>query len=64
MVIRSNHIKDFPVALEDVDVALKIWGKNIVALKGNNTRSKPNTLARDSLKISMGLLKIHREVFL
>ena len=63
-MIRSNQIKDCPVTVEDVDVALKIWGKNIAALKGKTTRSKPNTVARDSVKIPMDLLKLHKEVFL
>ena len=63
-MIRSNQIKDCPVTVEDVDVALKIWGKNIAGLKGKTTKSKPNTVARDSVKIPMGLLKLHNEVFL
>ena len=50
--------------VEDVDVSLKIWGKNIAALKGKTTRSKPNTVARDSVKIPVNLLKFHKEVFL
>ena len=52
------------MTVEDVDVALKIWGKNIAALKVKITRSKPNTVARDSVKIPMDLLKLHKEVFL
>ena len=52
------------MTVEDVNVALKIWGKNIVALKGKTTWSKPNTVARDSVKIPMDLLKLHKEVFL
>ena len=63
-MIRSNQIKDCPVTVEDVDVALKIWGKRIAALKGKTTRSKPNTVARDFVKIPMDLLKLHKEVFL
>ena len=31
-VIRSNHTKDCPVTVEDVDVALNIRGNNIAAL--------------------------------
>jgi hypothetical protein len=30
----SNQIKDCPVTVQDVDVAIKIWGKNITVLKG------------------------------
>ena len=52
------------MTVEYVDVALKIWGKNIAALKGNTTRSKPNTVARDYVNIPMDLLKLHKEVFL
>ena len=52
-VIRSNQIKDCPVTVEDVDVFLKIWGKNIPKLKVKTTQSKPYTLARDSVKIPM-----------
>ena len=63
-VIIINHIKDCPTTVEDVNVALKIWGKNIVALKGNTTQIKPNTVARYSVKIPVDLLNLHKEVFL
>jgi hypothetical protein len=32
-IIQSNQIKDCPVTVEHVDIALKIWGKNAAALK-------------------------------
>jgi hypothetical protein len=31
-VIQSNHIKDFPVPVQYIDVALNIWGNNIATL--------------------------------
>ena len=37
-VIRSNQIKNCPVTIENIDVAHKVWGKNIAALKGKTTR--------------------------
>ena len=49
---------------EYINVSLNIWGKNFAALKGKTTRSKPNTVARDSVKISIDLLKLHKDVFL
>ena len=52
------------MTLKYVDVSLNIWGKKIAALKGKTTRSKPNTVARDSAKIPVDLLKLHKEVFL
>ena len=63
-VIRNNQIKEYHVTVEDADVALNIWGKNIAALKGKTTWSKPNTVVRDSVKIPVDFLKLHKEVFL
>jgi len=63
-VIRSNQIKDCPVTVQDVDVAIKIWGKNIAALKGKTTRRKTNPVFRDYVKVPTELLKLHKEVFL
>jgi hypothetical protein len=39
-VIRSNLIKDWPMTVQDVDVAHQIWGKNIAPLKGKTNRSE------------------------
>jgi hypothetical protein len=39
-VIRINQINNCTMTVQDIDVALKIWGKNIAALKGKNTRNK------------------------
>jgi hypothetical protein len=63
-VIRNNQIKDYPVTIQDIDVATKIWGKNISALKEKTTRSKTHPVARDYLKVPKELLKLHKEVFL
>jgi hypothetical protein len=63
-VIRSNMIKDCPVTVQDADVAHKIWGPNIAALKGKTTRKKPNPVARDYVKVPKELLQLHKEVFL
>jgi hypothetical protein len=40
-IIQSNQIKDCPVTVDDVETAHKIFGKDIAALKGKTTRSKP-----------------------
>jgi hypothetical protein len=63
-VIRSNHIKDFPVTVQYIDVALNIWGKIIAALKGKTTRSKTTPVARDYVKVPLELEKLHKQVFL
>ena len=52
------------MTVQEVDVSLKIWGKNIAALKKKTTRSKPNTVARASVKFLVLFLKLQKEVFL
>jgi hypothetical protein len=63
-VIRSTQIKYRPVTIQDIDVATKMWGKNIAALKGKTTRSKTHPVARDSVKVPKELLKLQKESFL
>jgi hypothetical protein len=63
-VIRSNQIKDCPVTVQDIDVALKISGKNIAALKCKTTQTKSIPVARNYVKVPMELLNLQKEVFL
>ena len=63
-VIHSKHIKNYPVTVQDVEVALKLCGKNIEALKGNNTRENPNVVARYQVKIPEELINLYKEVLL
>ena len=48
----------------DVDVAQRVWGKDIAAFKVKTTRIKPNVVARDLVKIPSELMNVHKEVFL
>ena len=52
------------MTVEDVNVALNIGGKTIAALRGKTTWIKLNPVARDSLKIPVYFLKLHKELFL
>jgi hypothetical protein len=63
-VIQINQIKDCPVTIQYIDVATKIWGKNITALKWKTTRSNAHLVARDYVKVPNELLKLHKEVFM
>jgi hypothetical protein len=63
-VIQSNQIKECPVTVQYIDVARKIWGKIIAALKGKTTQIKSIPVARDYVKVTMELMKLHKEVFL
>ena len=50
--------------VQDVEVAQKVWGKNIAALKRNTTWRNPNVVARYQLNIPVGLIKLCKEFFL
>ena len=63
-VVQSNQIKDCPVTVQDIDIATKVWGKDVAALKGKTTRHKPLPVAMNLVKIPKELLKLHKEVFL
>jgi hypothetical protein len=52
------------MTIQDIDVATKIWGKNIATLKGKTTRSKTQLAAGDYVKIPEELLKLHKGIFL
>jgi hypothetical protein len=52
------------VTVQDIDVALNICGKNIAALKRKTTQRKTIPVARDYVKVSLELMKLHKEVFL
>ena len=52
------------MTVQDVEVAQKVWGKNIASLKGKNTWRNLNVVARDQVKIPLGLIKFHKKVFL
>jgi hypothetical protein len=62
-VICSNQIKDCPVMIQDIDVAMKIWVNNIAAQKGKTTRSKTHPVARDYVKVPKELLKLTKRSF-
>jgi hypothetical protein len=63
-VIQSNLIKDCPITVADIDIALEIWGPDIAALKGKTSRSKPPIVAPDFVKVPKDILSAHRDVCL
>ena len=63
-VLRSNQIQNCPVTVQDAEVASKIWGKNIAALKGKTTRGKSIPVSSDFIKVPKELIKLHKDVYL
>ena len=52
------------MSVQDIEVASKIWGKDITALKGKMARCKPIKVASDFVKIPKELIKLHKNIFL
>ena len=63
-IVQGGSISNNDVTLADIDVATKIWGPNIAALKGKTTRTTPSPVAADFLKVPQAILDLHREVSL
>ena len=61
-ILQSNQIKDCPVTTQDADVATKIWGPNIAALKGKTTRRTPTPVVTDIVRIPKEIRELHRLV--
>jgi hypothetical protein len=49
-IVQSNSIQDCPVTINGINLADKIWGPNIAALKGKTARSTPRPVATDYLE--------------
>ena len=63
-VIQTNQIKDCPVTVADIDVAFKIWGKDVAMLKGKTVKKKPMPVVKDLVKVPKEFIKLHRDVTL
>jgi hypothetical protein len=55
MILQLNMIKDCTVVQQDVDLAEKIFGKDIAVLKGKTTRSAPKEVIHDTVEIPKAL---------
>jgi hypothetical protein len=65
-VVWSNQINDYPVTVMDIDVTAKIWGKDIVMLKGKMVKKRPVPVlvVKDLVKVPKEFLKLHKEVMM
>jgi hypothetical protein len=63
-VIQTNQIKDCPVTVVDIDVAFRIWGKDIAMLKGKTVKKKPMPVIKDLVKVPKEFIKLHKDVTL
>ena len=49
--IHSNQIKECPMVVQDIDVTISIWGKDIFALKVKTTGKKKIPVTEDLIQV-------------
>ena len=64
-ILQTNGIKDCPVTVRDAEVALKVWGPNIAALKGKTTRKAAKSVkVEDIVEIPKEMIAMHKNATL
>ena len=61
-IIRMNMIRNCPVTEEDINIAEKIFGKDISTLKGKSVRTTPVPVVKDYIKIPKAIMEKHQDV--
>ena len=63
-VVQSNQLKDCPVSVEGVNVALKIWGPSVALLKGKTVHCTPPVVVQDIVEVPKEIRETHTRVTL
>ena len=63
-IIRTNSLRNFPVTQWDIEIAEKIFGPDVSALKGKSTKKKPNMVVEDYVKVEELLKREHEVIHL
>ena len=61
-IIKANLISNCDVTLDDINVAEKVFGHDMFALKGKQVHTKPLPVSTDYVKIPREILKLHHNV--
>ena len=60
--IKLNWIKNCPVTIEDINVAEKVYGRSVHALKDKTTRSKPVPVVNDYVEVPQELIDAQKGI--
>jgi hypothetical protein len=63
-ILQSNQLKDCPVTVADLEIALNVWGPNISVLKGKTVRSQPGPVKLDVLQIPTEIRDLQKNITL
>jgi hypothetical protein len=63
-IVKTNMLKDCPVVSQDVDVSLKIWGKQVHLLKGKTVSEAASVVTEDVIEVPKEIRMLHKRVIL
>ena len=61
-IVSAGAVPGSEVTLDDVKAAEVIWGRSVLKLKGNMTRSNAKRTVQSIVKVPSELIKVHQEV--
>ena len=64
MMIKGNMIKNCPVMADDVETAERIWGKDVLYIKGRTVQRTPSKVVDDTIQIPLELYVKCRKIIL
>jgi pyruvate/2-oxoacid:ferredoxin oxidoreductase alpha subunit len=64
MIIASNAIENITITINDINIAKKVFGPDIRALKGKTMHQKPAPVVSDNVEIPKELIYYHQSVVL
>ena len=50
------------MTLQDINVSIAIWGKEIFSIKGKTTRKKTVPVTEDLIQVPKELINLHRDI--
>ena len=62
VMIKMNSVSNCPVTIEDVELAEKIYGKDVASLKGKTVRRKPNPVVNNMIELPPELMEAQGKV--
>jgi hypothetical protein len=63
-MVTLNLIRDNPVTIEDINLAMQVYGPDIATIKGKSTRSRPIPAVKQHIEIPSTLMEIQKDVTL
>ena len=60
--IKMGGVQNFPIRIEDINIAQNIFGPDMAPLKGKSTCKKPQPVLEDWIELPQEILEKHRKI--